>query len=129
MAITGRVPLLLLLGLLPVVLRPTGGTVWLWLLAVVVLILVDWALAPRPDGLSLTRRPLGTVRLGQPTETTLVAANDSRGSMRARVRPTPGNPRRRLRQPAPDPARAGRADPAADHRSCRVDAATCARWG
>ena len=86
MALSGRVPLLLLLGLLPVVLRPTGGTVWMWLLAVVVLTLVDWALASRPEGLSLTRRPLGTVRLGQPTETALVAANDSRRSMRARVR-------------------------------------------
>ncbi len=86
MALTGRVPLLVLLGLLPVVLRPTRGTVWLWLLAVVVLILVDWALAPRPDGLSLTRRSLDTVRLGRPTETVLVATNDSRGSMRARVR-------------------------------------------
>ena len=86
MALTGRVPLLVLLGLLPVVLRPTRGTVWLWLLAVVVLILVDWALASRPDGLSLTRRSLDTVRLGRPTETVLVATNDSRGSMRARVR-------------------------------------------
>jgi uncharacterized protein (DUF58 family) len=86
MALTGRVPLLVLLGLLPVVLRPTRGTVWLWLLAVVVLVLVDWALAARPDRLSLTRRSLGTVRLGRPTETVLVAANDSRRPIRARVR-------------------------------------------
>ena len=86
MALSGRVPLLLLLGLLPVVLRPTMGTVWLWLLAVVVLTLVDWVIAPRPDGLSLARRPLGTVRLGQPTETVLAATNDSGRAMRARVR-------------------------------------------
>ena len=86
MALTGRVPLLVLLGLLPVVLRPARGTVWLWLLAVVVLILVDWALASRPDRLSLTRRSLGTVRLGRPTETVLVAANDSGRPIRARVR-------------------------------------------
>ncbi|MGH3336177.1 MAG: DUF58 domain-containing protein [Nocardioides sp.] len=79
-------PLLLLLGLLPVLLRPTMGTVCLWLLAVVVLTLVDWALAPRPDGLSLTRRPLGTVRIGQPTETVLAATNGSGRAMRARVR-------------------------------------------
>ena len=86
MALSGRVPLLLLLGLLPVLLRPTMGTVWLWLLAVVVLTLLDWAFAPRPDGLSLTRRPLGTVRLGQPTETVLAATNGSDRAMRARVR-------------------------------------------
>jgi uncharacterized protein (DUF58 family) len=86
MALSGRVPLLLLLGLLPVVLRPAMGTVWLWLLAVVVLTLVDWVLAPRPDGLSLTRRPLGTLRLGQSTETVLAATNDSGRTIRARVR-------------------------------------------
>lgn len=103
MALSGRVPLLLLLGLLPVVLRPSMGTVWLWLLAVVALTVVDWALAPRPDRLSLTRRPLGTVRLGQGTETVLVAATDSGHSMRARVRdawqPTAGasDNRHRLR--------------------------------
>ena len=34
MAITGRVPLLLLLGLVAVVLRPTVGTMWLWVLVV-----------------------------------------------------------------------------------------------
>jgi uncharacterized protein (DUF58 family) len=86
MALSGRVPLLLLLGLLPVVLRPAMGTVWLWLLAVVVLTLVDLVLAPRPDGLSLTRSPLGTVRLGQSTETVLAATNDSGRTIRARVR-------------------------------------------
>jgi uncharacterized protein (DUF58 family) len=86
MALSGRVPLLLLLGLLPVALRPTLSTVWLWLLVVVVLTLVDWALASRPDGLSLARRPLGTVRLGQPTESVLVATNGSRRPMRALVR-------------------------------------------
>jgi uncharacterized protein (DUF58 family) len=86
MALSGRVPLLLLIGLLPVVLRPTMGTVWLWVLAVVVLTLVDWLLAPRPAGLSLTRRPLATVRLGRPTETVLVAVNGSSHRLRARVR-------------------------------------------
>jgi uncharacterized protein (DUF58 family) len=86
MALTGRVPLLLLLGLLPVVLRPATGTVWLWVLAVLVLTLADWALAPRPDWLVFTRRPSGTVRLGTPAEATLVAANDSRRTIRAQVR-------------------------------------------
>ena len=41
MAISGRVPLLLLLGVVPVVLRPGMGTVWLWVLAVGLLVAVD----------------------------------------------------------------------------------------
>jgi uncharacterized protein (DUF58 family) len=86
MALSGRVPLLLLLGLLPVVLRPTMSTVWLWVLAVALLTLADWALAARPDGLSLTRRPVGTVRLGQATETVLVTENGSGRRINAWVR-------------------------------------------
>lgn len=86
MALSGRVPLLLLLGLLPVVLRPAMSTVWLWVLAVALLTLADWALAPRPDALSLTRRPVGTVRLGQATKTELAAENGSRRRINARVR-------------------------------------------
>ncbi|HWO51428.1 MAG TPA: hypothetical protein VNN23_07520 [Ornithinibacter sp.] len=49
MAISGRVPLLVLLGLVPVVLRPTFGTMWLWLLAVALVVAVDFLLAPRPE--------------------------------------------------------------------------------
>ena len=86
MALSGRVPLLLLLGLLPVVLRPSTGTVWLWVLAVLVMTIADWLLAPRPDGLSFTRRPLDTARLGAPTETSLVAVNTARRRIRAQVR-------------------------------------------
>jgi len=86
MALSGRVPLLLLLGLVPVVLRPTTGTVWLWVLAVLVLTAADWLLAPRPDVLTCTRRPIGTVRLGTPTESTLLVVNTSRRRVRARVR-------------------------------------------
>jgi uncharacterized protein (DUF58 family) len=86
MALSGRVPLLLLLGLLPVVLRPTMSTVWLWVLALALLTLADWVLAARPDALSLTRRPVGTVRLGQATETVLVAENGSSRRINARVR-------------------------------------------
>jgi hypothetical protein len=48
MAISGRVPLLVLLGLVPVVLRPSFGTMWLWLLAVTLVVLADWLHAPRP---------------------------------------------------------------------------------
>ena len=94
MAITGRVPLLLLLGVAAVVLRPTTSTVWLWVLAVGLLVLVDVLLAPSPDVVALDRPPVGTVRLGEPTETRLHATNTSsrriRGTLRDAWQPTAG---------------------------------------
>ncbi len=66
MAISGRVPLLLLLGLVGVVLRPEPSTVLLWLLGVLVLVGIDLAVAPSPATVRLTRREPGTVRLGDP---------------------------------------------------------------
>ncbi|HVK27398.1 MAG TPA: DUF58 domain-containing protein, partial [Nocardioides sp.] len=66
MAISGRVPLLLLLGLVAVVLRPEASTVLLWLLGVLVLAGIDLAVAAAPGTISLTRREPGTVRLGDP---------------------------------------------------------------
>ncbi|MCW2793458.1 MAG: hypothetical protein JWO76_2556 [Nocardioides sp.] len=86
MVISGRVPLLLLLGLVPVVLRPGMGTMWLWVLLVALLVLADWLLAPSPSVVTLERLPVGTVRMGQATETTLVAGNSSRRPVRGRVR-------------------------------------------
>jgi uncharacterized protein (DUF58 family) len=71
MVLRGRTPLLLLLGLVPVVLRPQMGTVWLWLLAVALLVLVDWLLAPPPAALDLVRARVAPVRLGLPTESAL----------------------------------------------------------
>ncbi|MFC4787035.1 DUF58 domain-containing protein [Nocardioides sp. MAHUQ-72] len=84
MVLRGRVPLLLLLGLVPVVLRPTMGTVWLWVLAVGLLVGADWFLAPAPRVLGLARPPVAPVRLGQPTATVLVATAGRR--VRAEVR-------------------------------------------
>ena len=45
MTITGRVPLLLVLGLVPVVVRPEASTVRLWLLVVGVVIVILLAAA------------------------------------------------------------------------------------
>lgn len=86
MVITGRVPLLLLLGLVPVVLRPSGGTVWMWLGVVAFVVLLDWLLATKPADLTFDRPPVGTVRLGYPTSTTLTVANPSRRGLRGIVR-------------------------------------------
>ena len=95
MAISGRVPLLVLLGLLPVVLRPSFGTMWLWLLAVALAVAVDVLLAPKPALLEITRRPTAPVRMGDPTSSTLVVANPTgAGSPASSV--TPGS-----RPPAP----------------------------
>ena len=82
MSISGRVPLLLLLGVVPVVLRPSNGTVWLWVLAVALLVGLDLLLAPSPAALAVERAEVGSVRLGHPTETRLTITN--RGSRRAR---------------------------------------------
>ena len=86
MAVSGRVPLLLLLGFVPLVLRPVFGTVWLWLLVVVLVGLVDLALAPRPSALRLHRPATGAVRTGQPTETRLELHNDGSRILHALVR-------------------------------------------
>jgi uncharacterized protein (DUF58 family) len=78
----------------PVVLRPSMGTVWLWVLAVGLLAAVDVLLAASPSSLSLSRAPVGTVRLGHPTETRLLVENRSghrvRGVLRDAWQPTAG---------------------------------------
>lgn len=86
MSISGRVPLLLLLGIVPVVLRPAPSTVWLWLAAVVLVALADVALAPRPSVLALERRPTPAVRLGEPAETALRVTNGGTRRVRALLR-------------------------------------------
>src|SRR5690242_6646299 len=86
MTITGRVPLLLLLGVVPVVLRPEGSTVRLWLLVVAVVVLADLLLAPSPKRLTLARQPVGTVRLGYDADSVLLAENHGRRRLRGLLR-------------------------------------------
>lgn len=86
MAPTGRLPLLLLLGVAWVVLRPSMGTVWLWLLVVVVVTGLDWLLAPRPSALAVERIPPGTVRLGDPARSRLRVTTSSRRPVRVLLR-------------------------------------------
>lgn len=86
MVITGRVPLLLLLGVLPVVARPSGSTVWLWLLVVGILVGADALLAPRPATLSITREPPGTVRLRHPARSVVRVVNSGKRRVRGMVR-------------------------------------------
>jgi uncharacterized protein (DUF58 family) len=84
--ISGRVPLLLLAGLVPAVLRPAMSTVWLWLLLVALVTLLDWVLAPRPTSLAMQRPPVGQTRLGYPIATRLLVHNPTNRSMRGLLR-------------------------------------------
>lgn len=86
MWISGRVPLLLLLGVVAVVLRPGMGTAWLWVLAVALLVGVDVALSPSPSQLVADRPPVGSVRLGDRTRTALRVENAGRRRMHGIVR-------------------------------------------
>src|SRR3954451_12166652 len=75
MAITGRVPLLLLLGLVAVLLRPAVTTVWLWLFVVVFFAGVDVLFAPSARSLSVERVSPGRVRAGEEATSVLVVQN------------------------------------------------------
>jgi uncharacterized protein (DUF58 family) len=94
MAITWRVPVLVLLGIVPVLLRPDGSTVWAWLGLVLVLLLADVVLAPARSALHVVRRPVGRTRQGDPGSTTLdltsTAARTMRGVVRDAWQPSAG---------------------------------------
>jgi uncharacterized protein (DUF58 family) len=82
MSTTGRVPLLLLVGVAALVVRPLPSTALWWVLAVLVLVVLDVLLAARPAALELTRAPTGQVRQGETTSTALTVLNT--GSRRVR---------------------------------------------
>ncbi len=86
MAVTGRVALLALVGALPVALAPGWSTVLGWALVVLVVIAVDLALAGSVTSLVVTREPLPSVRLGQPSEAVLLVANTGRRRVRGVLR-------------------------------------------
>jgi len=86
MTITGRVPLLLLLGVVAVVLRPEASTVWLWLLVVLVLVGADLLLAPATQLVGVERRPVGRVRAGQETVSVVALENLAQRRVHLEVR-------------------------------------------
>ena len=86
MVITWRVPVLVLVGIGVVLLRPQGSTVLFWLALVVVLVLADLLLAPSTRLLSVERRATGPVRQGQPTTTVLAVHNTGTRAIRGAVR-------------------------------------------
>lgn len=86
MAISGRVPLLLLLGVAAVVVRPAGSTVALWSLACALVVVLDLALGPRPAEVRLQRARPATIRLGEQTSAELTLTNPGRRPLRLQVR-------------------------------------------
>ena len=86
MALTGRAPALLVLGLIAVVLQPTMSTVRLWWLVALCAIGLDLLLALNPRKIVITRDPVHQVRLGVGGATTLWLTNPTPRRLRGIVR-------------------------------------------
>jgi uncharacterized protein (DUF58 family) len=86
MALTLRAVVLALIGLVPVAVWPTGDTVRLWWLLMVVVIGLDVLLAPSPKRLGITRSAPTQVRLGESTRSTLLVTNPLSRRVRGAIR-------------------------------------------
>ena len=86
MAVTGRLALLALLGVVPVVLLPGLATVLAVAALLAVAVVVDLALAAPVAGLRLQRAGSAAVRLGETAEVRLTVANPSGRRLRAVLR-------------------------------------------
>ncbi|MBK8468819.1 MAG: DUF58 domain-containing protein [Candidatus Phosphoribacter sp.] len=86
MSVTGRLPVLVLIGSVAVVLEPARRTVALWALICLGLVLLDIALALSPRRLVIEREPIAAVRLGEPTSSRLLVTNPTRRRLRGAVR-------------------------------------------
>ena len=86
MFISWRVPVLVLLGIGPVLLRPENSTVWAWLGLVLLVVVLDVVLAPSRSALHVVRRPVGRTRKGDAGSTTLEVTNTGRRTVRGVVR-------------------------------------------
>jgi uncharacterized protein (DUF58 family) len=85
-ALTGRVPLLLLLGLVPVAIAPGPTTVRLWWLASALLVGLDVLLALSPRRVLVSREQVAPVRLGVAGSSSLLLTNPAGRRLRAVVR-------------------------------------------
>jgi uncharacterized protein (DUF58 family) len=86
MALTGRAPLLALIGVVPVVLWPGPAAVLGWLGVVLLAVLIDLALAGSPRAVVVQRSATRSVRLGEPYDAHLVLTNTGRRRLRGVVR-------------------------------------------
>jgi uncharacterized protein (DUF58 family) len=98
-AITGRAPLLVLLGVVPVALWPGWASLLGWLLLVALVVAVDVALAGSPRVLRFERAGAPSVRQGEPVDAELVVTNIGsrrvRGMLRDAWQPSAGAARSR----------------------------------
>ncbi|WP_104089547.1 DUF58 domain-containing protein [Arthrobacter sp. GMC3] len=106
MAISGRFFLLAVLAVVPIIAVP-GAVSWLWALTVLLLVLIiDLALAASPRRVSLRRELPASVRLGESTAAQVIVFNESSRLLQAQIKdgwqPSAGavNPLQRLRIPA-----------------------------
>ncbi|WP_375388068.1 DUF58 domain-containing protein [uncultured Amnibacterium sp.] len=100
MVITGRVPILVLVGIVPVVALGSFGGAWavgtlaVWVALVALLVLLDLVAAPSPRGVRIERELPAAVRLGEPAPATLLVANPGgrrlRGVLRDAWQPSAG---------------------------------------
>jgi uncharacterized protein (DUF58 family) len=86
MALTGRSPALLALGLVAVLFRPTMSTVWIWWLVALGAIVLDLLFALSPRKLLISRERVSQVRLGVSGSTTLWLTNPTGRPLRGLVR-------------------------------------------
>ena len=105
MYLTGRTPLLVAVGTVPVVLLSLAGVdAWLavagWLAVCVIAVLADAALAPDPRRVSVERRMPRRVLLGEPAVAEVGLRNTGSRTLRGRFRdawqPTAGAPDERV---------------------------------
>src|SRR5690606_3053628 len=100
MYVTGRLPLLLAAGVVPlVVLGAAGASPWavlaIWILLVAAVVLIEGPGSPRPDSIEISRDVPARARLGDAVPTRLQLINTGERTVRARVRdgwqPTAGS--------------------------------------
>jgi uncharacterized protein (DUF58 family) len=98
-ALTGRVVVLALAGVVPVALAPGWATLLGWALLVLLLVATDVALAGSPRSLRVERESSAAVRLGESAAARLLVANDGRRRVRGLLRdgwpPSAGDQSRR----------------------------------
>ncbi|MFZ0159067.1 MAG: DUF58 domain-containing protein [Kineosporiaceae bacterium] len=86
MAVTGRAALLALIGVVPVALAPGWATLLGWAALVVLAVGIDRFLAARPDRVAVIREPIASVRLGEPTTSSVLLTNAGPRTLRGVVR-------------------------------------------
>ncbi len=86
MTVSGRVPLLVLVGILPAIAWPQPIVVVGWVVLVVLVVTADLLAAVHPDRLRITRELPGSVRMTETATSRLTLANPTQRTARVQVR-------------------------------------------